>query len=312
MPGWTFDWDGLMTPVVNRGQTVSTNTATATVVKGSTTTHPTVTYTSSDTAVATVDASTGVVTGVAPGTVTITAHAEVEADDVYSAVSENISYTIQVVAPGVSPLTGTEYISVPFTDGSLMWFTKTYTGFDSWYFRSDQLSYGVQASAWDYVGNCSRDSDSWLISPVMDMRAAVNPVLEFNHTGNYWTDGYTDPDSGITYVPALTEAAGNLAQAKVRMMEDALVLISFDGGTNWSEVGLTAAEYPGGYSWTSQDVAHSLKSLLQDKTEAQLQNVRIAFEYKASPETMPADTTQYRPWAGTWQIKNVQIVERTE
>ena len=322
LPEWSFSWDGLLTPVVNRGKTVATNTATAVARTSSSTYNRTVKYYSSDPLIASVDSLSGVVTGVAPGVVTITATAGITHEDysaadqnTYSPLSESLSYTIEVVAPGVSPNLGTEYIDVPFTDGSLLWFSKTYTNFDSWYFRSDGLQYGIQASAWDYDGDCSRDSDSWLISPVMDLRAAVNPVLEFNHTGNWWTDGYTGDgtygEDGEVYVPALSEAAGTLDQAKGRMMQDALVLISFDGGA-WSSVGLTELEYPSGYNWTSVDVSHSLKPVLQGKTEAQLQNVRIAFEYRASPETKPSDPHNYRPWAGTWQIKNFRIVELAE
>lgn len=309
---WRFEWDRLLTPVVNVGKTVTTNTATAFVkpTVDDDGVNVTVTYSSSDTSTATVDAN-GHVTGVNPGKVTITAHAEVAeyttGGHTYSAMSENIRYEIEVVAVGVSATLGTEFINVPFYDGKMMWFTKTNTGFDAWNFRSDDVRYGMQASSWDYVAECSRNSDAWLISPVMDLRAAVDPVLEFNHSGNYWTDGYKVGET--VYVPALSESAGNLAQAKVRMMEDALVLISFDGGTSWTDVGLTSDEYPSGYNWVSVNVSHSLKSLLQGKTEAQLQNVRIAFEYKASPETMPGDLTQYRPWAGTWQIKSFRIVE---
>ena len=315
---WRFEWDRLLTPVVNVGKTVTTNTATAFVkpTVDDNGYNVTVTYSSSDTSTATVDAN-GHVTGVNPGKVTITAHAEVAeytaGGHTYSAMSENIRYEIEVVAPGVSATLGTEFINVPFYDGKMMWFNKTYTGFDAWNFRSDDVRYGMQASAWDYSANCSRNSDAWLISPVMDLRAAVNPVLEFNHTGNYWTDGYigdgTYGTQGVVYVEAISEQASNLDEAQVRMMQDALVLISFDGGSNWESVGLTAAEYPTGYNWVAVNVSHSLKTLLQGKSDTQLQNVRIAFEYKASPETKPVDPHDYRPWAGTWQIKSFRIVE---
>lgn len=210
LPEWHFEWNRLITPVVNVGKTVTTNIATATVSPGVTNT-PAVSYTSSDPTVATVDASTGVVTGVSPGKVTITAHSEVgeyvenegtENEHTYSAIDEYIRYEIEVVAVGVSPAIGTEYVNVPFYDGKMMWFTKSHeatvygsTGFDAWNFRSDDVRYGMQASAWDYDANKSRNSHSWLISPELDLRAAVNPVLEFNHTGNYWTDGYTVEDS---------------------------------------------------------------------------------------------------------------------
>ena len=311
LPDWSFDWDGLLTPVVNVGKTVATNTATATVSTGISSHNPDVTYTSSDTSVATVDAN-GVVTGVNPGKAVITAHSEIEEftenGHTYSAMSENIRYSIEVVAVGVSPAIGTEYVNVPFYDGKMLWFTKTYEGFDAWNFRTDDTRYGIQASSWDYGTNSSRNSHSRLISPVIDLRAAVNPVLEFNHTGNYWTDGYKVGET--VYVPALSASDGNLDIAKTRMMEDALVLISFDGGSTWSEGTLLGAEeYPSGYNWTSVNVSHSLKSLLAGKTDEQLKNVRIAFDYTATPETFPADLTLYRPWGGTWQVKSFKIVE---
>jgi len=320
LPEWSFEWDRLLTPVVNIGKTVTTNTATATVVKSTDTVSLPITYTSSDTGVATVDAD-GHVKGVAPGVVTITAHAEIEQFDdgghTYSAMFENIRYQIEVVASGVSATTGTEYINVPFYDGKMMWFSKTYTGFDAWNFRSDDTRYGIQASAWDNDAEMGRNSDSWLISPVMDLRAAVNPVLEFNHACNYWTDGYVGDgvtgEDGVVYVERLSESAGNLDQAKARVMEDAMVHISFDGGATWSEgTILTEAEYPSGYNWTSVNVSHSLKSLLAGKLENELMNVRIAFEYKSSPETFPDVLTNYRPWAGTWQIKSFRVVEVKE
>ena len=365
LPEWHFGWDRLLTPVVNVGKSVTTNTATSTVSTGAqgSNYHPEVTYSSSDPSTATVNAATGEVTGVNPGKVTITAHSEIEEYEenghTYSAVSENIRYEIEVVAIGVSPAIGTEYVNVPFYDGKMLWFTKTHEGYDAWDFRSDDVRYGMQASSWDYSSNSSRDSNSWLISPEMDLRAAINPVLEFNHTGNYWTDGYTvikrrdtlrteggvvrdsismisvqyikstgeyvnttqrvrntegeDIESittySILYVPALSERNGNLEQAKTRMMQDALVKVRFNGGA-WSEGTLLAEEeYPTGYNWVSVNVSHPIKTLLAGKSEDQLKKVQFAFEYKSSPETMPADTTQYRPWGGTWQIKSFKVVE---
>ena len=314
LPDWNFEWDGLLTPVVNVGDVVTRNTATATVSTGTSSYNPPVTYTSSDPTIATVDAN-GHVTGVNPGVVTITAHSEIdeyeENGHTYSAMFENISYTIEVVAVGVSaPADGTEYVRVPFYDGKMMWFTKSNEGFDAWNFRTDDVRYGMQASAWDYSANCSRNTVSKLVSPVLDLRAAVNPVLEFNHTGNWWTDGYTVGET--VYVEAVSEANGNLDQAKVRMMQDALVQISFDGGSTWADVGLTAAEYPSGYNWVSVNVSHSLKGLLSGKNPTELSNVRIQFVYSASPETFPDDLTQYRPWGGTWQIKSFRVVEVAE
>ena len=322
LPNWNFGWDRLLTPVVNIGKTITTNTATAVARTTGSTYNRTVTYTSSDTSVATVDAN-GVVTGVNAGTVTITAHAEIGMSDytaadqtTYSEVSEDLHYTLEVVAIGVSPTLGTEYINVPFTDGKMMWFTKSHEYFDAWNFRSDNFSYGIQAQPTDWSQTPSRDvnSHSWLYSPVIDLRASVNPVLEFNHTGNWWIAGYTGDgnygDIDVVYVPALSEAAGNLFEAKERMMQDAMIKISFDGGNTWSDgTLLSSTEYPTGYSWVSTDVSHSLKSLLQGKSDDQLKNVRIAFEYKSELDTFPENPYDYRPWAGTWQVKNFRIVE---
>ena len=320
LPDWSFEWDRLLTPVVNVGKTIATNTATATVSTGFSSSHPTVTYSSSDPSVASVDAS-GAVTGVASGKATITASSETEAFEegghTYAAVIESIHYEIEVVATGSRPAAGTEYINVPFTDGNMMWFTKSWKDLDSWNFRDDGLEYGIQAEAENASGD-KVNSHSWLLSPVLDLRAAVNPVLKFNHTGNKWNrTGYTGDgtygDLGVEYVPVLSEAAGNLYLARQRMREDAMVKISFDGGETWSDGSiLSLEEYPTGYNWTSIDVSHSLKTLLEGKTETQLQNVRIAFEYKAESKTRPDDPYLYRPWTGCWQMKLFRIVEEAE
>ena len=128
-----------------------------------------------------------------------------------------------------------------------------------------------------------------------------------------WTGDGTYGDLGVEYVPVLSEAAGNLYLARQRMREDAMVKISFDGGETWSDGSiLSLEEYPTGYNWTSIDVSHSLKTLLEGKTETQLQNVRIAFEYKAESKTRPDDPSLYRPWTGCWQMKLFRIVEEAE
>ena len=152
-------------------------------------------------------------------------------------------------------------------------------------------------------------------SLVLDLRAAVNPVLKFNHTGNKWQRGSYIGDGiygelGVVYVSPLTEEDHNLGDAKIRMKEDAKVKISFDGGETWSEdTILSLEEYPTGYNWNDLDVSHPLSSPLAGKTEEQLQNVRIAFEYKSENETFPADPYMYRPWTGCWQVKEFRIVE---
>lgn len=139
-------------------------------------------------------------------------------------------------------------------------------------------------------------------------------VLKFNHTGNKWVKGYTGDGTygelGVVYVEVLTEEAHNLSKAKYRMIEDAMVKISFDGGETWNEGSiLDISEYPTGYNWNALDVSHPLSSLLAGKTEEQLQNVRIAFEYKSENKTYPADPHLYRPWTGCWQVKEFRIVE---
>ena len=331
LPDWSFDWSGLVTPVVKVGQSVTTNTAVAALHKssGDVDISSSITYRLEDpetSSIATVDAATGAVTGVAAGVVTIVAQIETppyeDNGTTYSSVSEDIMYTIEVVDG--RPTAGTEYISVPFTDGKMLWFNKdTYEDFCSWNFRSDMLSIGIQAQPTDRTLTPARDvnSHSWLISDVFDLRAAVNPVLAFTHAGNWWTKGYvgdgTYGDDNQEYVPALSaeaeDEAHSLSQAKVRMMQDALVKISFDGGTSWSEgTLLSSGEYPSGYDWTTVNVRHSLKSLLTGKTDEQLKNVRIAFEYWSRVDTKPSDPHDYRPWAGTWQIRNVRIVEEPE
>lgn len=308
IPDWHFGWEHLITPVVNRTQTIATNTAKAVVKYGSAASeNVSVTYSIDSVSgenVVTVDPESGLVTaGQNPGTAVIKAHASVDQvvkDGItYSEISEDIVYTLQVVAPGVSlPADGTEYINVPFVDGNMLWFEPyTESGYPAWGWSSYGVSYGIQAQPYD--GTDDHNSHSWLISVPIDLRAAVNPVLKFTHTGNYWQGGGSEG----------TDATDH-------MMLQARVKISFNGG-DWTSVGLTRDEYPNGQSWSPKDVSHSLASLLnavrddQNKTaeqkEAMLQNVRIAFEYLSEFET-----DNSRPWVGTWQIKNVRIVEEAE
>ena len=328
IPDWHFDWEHLITPVVNRGKTIATNTAKAVVKYGSAASeNVSVTYSIDSVSgenVVTVDPESGLVTaGQNPGTAVIKAHASVDQvvkDGItYSEISEDIVYTLQVVAPGVSlPADGTEYINVPFVDGKMLWFNNdTYEGYPAWGWSSYGVSYGIQAQPYD--GTNDHNSHSWLISDPIDLRAAVNPVLKFTHTGNYWQYGYTGDgvhgNNGEVYVAEDPSAATD------RMMLQAQVKISFNGGA-WIPVGLTRDDYPDGHSWSPKDVSHSLAALLnairndQTKTDEQkeelLQNVRIGFEYLSEFETFPENMYNYRPWVGTWQIKNVRIVEEAE
>ncbi len=106
-----FSYDNYVQPVYKQNVTMSFSPATATATIGQDFTEPTltttpsgltVTYSSSDTSVATVNSGTGEVTLVAAGTTTITA--SFAGNDTYNAGSA--SYMLTVSASGTTPVTG--------------------------------------------------------------------------------------------------------------------------------------------------------------------------------------------------------------
>ena len=135
-----------------------------------------------------------------------------------------------------------------------------------WKFSS---SYGMVASA--YANETSYASDSWLISPAIDMTGFASAKLSFDHAANKLSSG--TPSQYYTVLVSNNYVEGQPETA------------------TWTP--LTVPTYPAGNSWTfvsSGDV--DMNSYVNSN------NVHIAFRY-----------TSENGNSGSWEIKNVLITE---
>lgn len=114
-------------------------------------------------------------------------------------------------------------------------------------------SYGMKASA--YLNNTNYASESWLISPVIDLSQLTSATLTFQQAGNFFSD----------------------------MQTDCSVLVSTDR-QDWTP--LTVEGWPEGNSWTFYDSTADLSAY------AGQSQVYIAFRYTSSD--MKAGTWEVR------------------
>ena len=134
-----------------------------------------------------------------------------------------------------------------------------------WNYKSP---YGMVASA--FANNTSYESESWLISPAIDMNGFSSAVLTFDHAANKLNGSPADYYSvwaSTDYTDGLPETA------------------------TWTQ--LTVPAYPAGTNWTfvaSGDI--DMSAYLGNS------NVRIAFRYTSEDGN-----------SGSWEIKNVIINE---
>lgn len=135
-----------------------------------------------------------------------------------------------------------------------------------WKYKSP---YGMVASA--FANNTSYESESWLISPAIDMNGFSSAVLTFEHAANKLSNGspadYYSVWVSTDYADGLPETA------------------------TWTQ--LTVPTYPAGTNWTfvaSGDI--DMSAYLGNN------NVRIAFRYTSEDGN-----------SGSWEIKNVLINE---
>ncbi len=134
-----------------------------------------------------------------------------------------------------------------------------------WNYKSP---YGMVASA--FANNTSYESESWLISPAIDMNGFSSAVLTFEHAANKLNGSPADYYS----VWASTDYADGLPET-----------------ATWTQ--LTVPAYPAGTNWTfvaSGDI--DMSAYLGNS------NVRIAFRYTSEDGN-----------SGSWEIKNVSINE---
>ncbi|GEM_PF-4849181 len=135
-----------------------------------------VTYSSSNTAAATVDASTGAITLVAPGTTTITATAAETA--AYRAGSA--SYTLTVVA-GVVSLPYSEAFSTGLGNCTIE--NVTLPSALSYVWKLDSTNKCMKASA--YVSSTNYEANSQIVTPTLDLTSVSGAVLTFDVASRY-------------------------------------------------------------------------------------------------------------------------------
>ena len=116
------------------------------------------------------------------------------------------------------------------------------------YIWSYDSKYGMKASG--YASNTNFDSESWLISPVIDLSSATKPVLTFRHALNFFS---------------------SVAKAK----EEATLWVKAEGG-EWTQ--LSGVAYPDSLSWTFVDSGDVDLSAYAGK------KVQIAFKYVSTAE----------------------------
>ena len=134
-----------------------------------------------------------------------------------------------------------------------------------WSYKSP---YGMVGSA--FTNNTSYESESWLISPTIDMNGHSSAVLTFDHTANKLNGSPAD----YYTVWASTDYTAGLPET-----------------ATWRE--LTVPTYPAGTNWTfvaSGDI--DMSSYLGNN------NVHIAFRYTSEDGN-----------SGSWEVKNVLIKE---
>lgn len=127
----------------------------------------------------------------------------------------------------------------------------------------------VKANA--YANNTDYESESWLISPAIDMSGHNNATLTFEHTANYLKSG-TPADFYSVWVS--TDYQDGLPET-----------------ATWTE--LNVANYPAGNNWTFVNSGNIDMSSYVSNT-----NVHIAFKY-----------TSFTGNAGCWEVQNVLVKE---
>ncbi len=136
-----------------------------------------VTYSTSNAAIATVDATTGNVTGIAEGTATITA--TVAETNNHKAGSATI--TVIVTKPVVSEVKVTD--ETPYEESFA-------TDFGSFQSDNDDIwthatyNDNAYAKATSYINKTNTEGDAWLISPTIDLTEVAQAELEFTQAIN--------------------------------------------------------------------------------------------------------------------------------
>lgn len=138
----------------------------------------------------------------------------------------------------------------------------------SYVWKSD-ASYGWKASA--FMNNTNYETESWLLTPAIDLSEAMAPQLSFEEAHRYLNG---NPISEYMMVKVSTDYVDNVETA------------------TWETLEVDETQWSDGQSWDFYKVGpYSLSSYVG-------QVVRFAFIYKSSSSAAP-----------TWEIKNVLVNE---
>ena len=254
---------------------LSFNPASLTVKIGKEFTEPTLTneknapvvYSSSDPSVATVDPATGKLTLVAAGSTTI--KATVPEDN--TSYKGSASYPLTVKR---ATQTATLPYEEPFVNSGIGKFEIEDVSLEEGlsYAWSYIASYGMKASG--YVSSKNHASESWLISPLVDLTGVDAAKLSFDHMTNFFTDVETAKKEatvwvregengtwtqleGITYPATLANDFVNAGVISLAAYKDKTIQIGFKYTSTSTKAGTweiknfsITAEQPAGLSWS--------------------------------------------------------------
>lgn len=254
---------------------LSFNPASLTVKIGKEFTEPTLTneknapvvYSSSDPSVATVDPATGKLTLVAAGSTTI--KATVPEDN--TSYKGSASYPLTVKR---ATQTATLPYEEPFVNSGIGKFETEDVSLDEGlsYVWSYIASYGMKASG--YVSSKDHASESWLISPLVDLTGVDGANLTFDHMINYFTSvdkakeeatvwvregeaGAWTQFEGITYPTSLGNSFVNAGVISLAAYKDKTIQIGFKYTSTTTKAGTweiknfsIAAGQPAALNWS--------------------------------------------------------------
>ncbi|MCQ2346255.1 MAG: choice-of-anchor J domain-containing protein [Paludibacteraceae bacterium] len=132
--------------------------------------------------------------------------------------------------------------------------------------------YGMKASA--YAGNSNHPTESWLVSPAIKLKKAVNPALIFEQTQKYAANFATECTVQIS-----TDYAGDVTTCSWTQLP-------------WGKNADGSLNVPDGGSWTF------ISSGELPLTDYIGQTIYIAFKYTSSATA-----------SATWEVKNVLVHE---
>lgn len=305
LPGLVADWARSPITIYKTGAS-DTQVALYAVSENGSPGTITISYTSNNSSVASiVKSGDGDLYYVHPGnagTATITAIASIAASGDYVADSRVLTYQVTVTAGyaasgsvfhnetflGRNP----EQATALMTDYESKWQSVTpanatfHEQSDVWH-NHPRNNYGAYAIGWhdQSTNNVWADTESWLVSPEIDLAASQSAKLTFSHAASYHLYPAQMRDSGFA-----------------RVM---LILASdYDGsagtpGTKWVDISPDAKQYPfPDYKYVPAAI---------DLTPYAGKKIRIAFKYSSSSDASHSMTSNDPNCS--WEVKNVLITE---